>query len=146
LFYYLAKKQETPEAILIGEKLMMGIPQSFRNVRCVTPQGERIRIIPRLVGGETVITFGDTDEPGIYTVEADGRSLALFPVNIHPEESRTVKVSAEQLESIFGPHHRLSSADNVVSEMGFHSYELTKSILWIVLGLTFLELLLVHRR
>jgi len=146
LFYYLAKKQESPRAVLVGERFMMGIPQSFRSMTCVTPGGERIRIIPKPLRAEIVITFADTDEPGIYTVEADGQCLALFPVNIHPEESQAAKLSAEQLESMLGPDHNIWSADDVVAEMGFDSYELTKSILWILLGLTFLEVLLVHRR
>lgn len=145
LFHYLAKKQEVPEGVLVGEKFKMETPEPLRSITCVTPEGENIRTIPKLLKDETVIVFSETHVPGIYKIEADGKLLALFPVNIDPQESQTAKLGSQELNNIFS-NYKLSTADDFQVSLGLYSYELTKLILWIVLGLVFLELLLIHRR
>ena len=145
LFYYLAKKQEVLQGVLVGERFKMETPEALRSVVCVTPQEEEVQIIPKVLGGQTVIAFSETDEPGIYRLEADGNSIGLFAVNIDPRESETRKLAPEELSEVFGSH-ALRGADNRDPGLGLHTFELTKSILWVILGLVLVELLVERRR
>ncbi len=146
LFYYLARREEVPKGVVAGEKFRMSTDEAVRAVMCVTPGGEQVRLVPKVVGGETVITFSDASEPGVYRIEGDGEVLAFFPVNTDPEESRTARVDPERLANIFGSTNQVGAADGRGVQMGFHSYELTKLILWILFALVFLEVFIIHRR
>jgi hypothetical protein len=145
LFHYLARREEVPTGISTGERFRMSTGKSLRTVKCVTPEGTQIRVVPKVVGGETVITLSDTKQRGIYEVEGDQKALALFPANTDPEESLVAQVNSETLQSLFGAQS-LAGTDVIDGQMGLGRYELTKLILWVLLGLVILELLVIHRR
>jgi len=44
-------------------------------------------------------TFGDTDQPGVYSIQGPGEPRA-FAVNLDPAESRTAPLAVETLEQL----------------------------------------------
>jgi hypothetical protein len=86
---------------------------------------------------KTATTFDQADQPGIYHLSENGRETALA-VNIHPDESRTAPLTAEELERWGAKVGKPESADEIAArDRRLKSAELEnrqKLWRWLILG------------
>jgi len=112
-----------------------------------TPSGRQVAVEPRYVGRRAVLAFADTDEPGHYRFNGDGREL-VRAVNVNVQESDLRRMDLGEFESKLG----LKGVEIVeaTADIGRHvrearhGKELYKLIVAMVLLLLTLELFLAR--
>jgi len=95
----LSQEQIHQPSILAGETVRFySLPDPQERLSLVTP-----RNIEGGIQSEPgrVLSFGKTEELGIYTLKNTTSPLRAFSVNIDPDESRTVRATQKELEGLF---------------------------------------------
>lgn len=74
-----ANPATAPQFLKGGETFTMRVPEETRDVRVVSPGGERWMLAP---SPERTISFGETYSPGLWKIESAGATLSPFAVNL----------------------------------------------------------------
>ncbi|MCS7222358.1 MAG: VWA domain-containing protein [Anaerolineae bacterium] len=128
-----AKAGSTPEPVRPGKPHRLPLPPDATTVTVTKPDGTAVRI----EAGSGLVTFSDTTQLGIYTVEANGRfqrfAVNLFDVN----ESAIAPKNALPLQGAVGPEsgHEVSKSRQ----------EWWRWMAWLALALLMGEWLYAHR-
>lgn len=144
----LSQEQVHQPSILAGETVRFSsLPDPQERLTMVTPRNVEGRIRPEPGRG---LSFGKTDELGIYTLKNASGTLGTVSVNIDPDESRTGKAAFEDLETLFtslgipeGAVKTIDESDAVRASVleTRHGIELWKHFLTAALFLAILEML-----
>jgi len=114
------------------------------------PDGRAERLAPELAPQPDLYVTPDLTVPGTYTVRDGDEQVDIFAVNVDEVETEVQPTDPAEIESrlpgrslaILGPNDDLSSV--VLSSR--YGREIWKILLWIVVGLLFLETLLARTK
>ena len=111
-----------------------------------TPSAQRDEVRMALDQQTSRWSFGDTSQSGVYRVEigAPVSRDEAYAVNVNTAESDLARISPEELPREFSTHGRASADESGVPAIAQRS-GLHKSLLYIVLGLLFVETILAWR-
>jgi hypothetical protein len=147
----LSQEQVHQPSILAGETVRFSLPADPQEqLTMVTPLNVEGGIRPEPGRG---LSFGRTDELGIYTLKNPSGPLGTVSVNIDPEESRTERAAQEDLEALLtslgipeGAVKTIDESDAVRASVleTRHGIELWKHFLTAALLLAILEMLLAR--
>lgn len=147
----LSQEQVHQPSILAGETVRFSsLPDPQEAFTMVTPRNVEGRIRPEPGRG---LSFGKTDELGIYTLKYPSGTVGTVSVNIDPDESRTERAAPEDLEALFASLGIPEGAVKIIEESDAvrvsvletrHGIELWKHFLIAVLFLAILETLLAR--
>jgi hypothetical protein len=99
---YLAAEPPMSE-ILVGEEASLRTrSRSTERWTILSPTKGETVVQPATMGIERLIRFRDTETPGIYTLQSGTTVVRKFAVNLHPDESRTAKANAAELNRMYG--------------------------------------------
>lgn len=115
-------------------------------VSVTTPAGAREEVRMALDSQVSRWSYADTQQSGVYRVElgAPVSRDEAFAVNVDTSESDLTKLPPEELPKEFTAHKR-ANLDETDSPSISHRSGLHKSLLYVVLGLLFMEVLLAWR-
>lgn len=109
------------------------------------PDGARIKVRPKIASDSVILKYNDTDIPGFYRFLVDKRPVAVFPVNLNPEESRLERIdlknAAELLDGQVIPP-KVDIRNEVLKTR--HGRELWRLLLILALSLILLEMLIAR--
>ena len=106
---YLARAalREPDAPSLVGQAREITLSDGDQRVEVTTPSGAIRHFDPDRVSGRKTLSFGDTDEPGLYKVAAAGASSApkprpqlSFAVNVDPSESDFARIAPARLAEL----------------------------------------------
>lgn len=98
---YLAAEPQMGE-LLVGEEASLRTrSRSTEKWTILSPTKGETVVQPTTTGREQIIRFRDTETPGIYTLNSGATAVRKFAVNLHPDESRTAKADAAELDRMY---------------------------------------------
>jgi hypothetical protein len=135
---------ESPECA-VGEpiRVQVGNDSLKSGWTVVTPSGDSVNLLPRILGREVGLSFDGTDTPGLYRFLRNGTLIDMRAVHVDPLESDFRTVSDQRLKTLF-PRGRIRTIgederiEHAVQE-GRTGRELWKGFLLAALGLLVLE-------
>ncbi|MEX2189875.1 MAG: BatA domain-containing protein [Bacteroidota bacterium] len=147
----LSQEQVHQPTILAGETVRFSsLPDPQERLTIVTPRNIEGGIQPEPGRG---LSFGKTDELGIYTLKSAAGVLRTISVNVDPDESQTAKAPQDALEALFSSLGIPEGAVKTVEESSAvrasvletrHGIELWKHFLIAALILAIAEMLLAR--
>ncbi len=151
LSVYLASTVYPPRNLDVGRPLVAFLPavDAGKKASLTNPAGiaTELPIIKKADRG--VVEFAKTQRPGLYTLNPPGGAPVHFVVNASRRESDLQKLTDKEISDLASAHgvalvHSGAEYKALESSRRF-GRELWKSALWVLLGLTFLELILQQR-
>jgi hypothetical protein len=124
--------------------------QKAENIVCRNPLGE-VYNLPRPQGAkEPFMTFGETEQPGIYIISAQGKMVDEFAVNTDPRESDISLITTAEVEKKLPgtPLHYITLNDKVAASILENRYgrEVFGEVLGLVGILLFCEMFIARKR
>ncbi|MDZ7340852.1 MAG: BatA domain-containing protein [candidate division KSB1 bacterium] len=114
----------------------------------VKPDGQTVKVIPRIGEGKYRVNFKDTDQAGIYSLQAGDRLITQWAVNPDPAESEFTPIDRTELERIVGNDNLIavdpeqSLANAVITSR--YGRELWKHFIAAALVLLLIEMILAR--
>ncbi len=151
LSVYLASTVYPPRNLDVGRPIVAFLPvaDSGKKATLTNPSGitTELPIVKKADRG--VVEYDKTQLPGLYTLNPPGGSPVHFVVNASRIESDLQKLSDKEISDLASAHgvslvHSGSEYKSLESSRRF-GREFWKAALWVLLGLTFLELILQQR-
>jgi hypothetical protein len=151
LSVYLASTVYPPRNLEVGCPLVALLPvgDAGKKASLATPDGVAVEVPIIKKGDRGVVEFGKTQRPGLYTLSSPGGSPIHFVVNASRRESDLQKLSDKEIKDLAAQHGvalvRSGAEYKALESSRRFGREFWKSLLWVLLGLTFLELVLQQR-
>lgn len=150
VMYLAGHANRSDQQFLINQELSTeGIGfDNLAALEIIKPDGQRIKVIPRISEGNYRVNFKDTDQAGIYSLQAADRLLAQWAVNPDPAESDFTPIDRKELEKIIGTDKFITiepeqSLANIVTKSRY-GRELWKHFIAAALLLLLIEMLLAR--
>ena len=151
LTVHLASAVFPPRNLDVGKPLVAFLPVSDagKDAQVVTPDGTTasVKIVKKVERG--VIEFGKTQRPGLYTLTAPGGQPSHYAVNASRRESDLQKLTDTEIADLAKQHGvdlvRSGAEYKALDHTRRYGSELWKTLLWLLLGLAFLEIFLQQK-
>ncbi len=151
LSVYLASTVFPPRNLDVGRPIVAFLPvgAAGKDAQIATPDGatRNVKILKK--GERGVIEFGRTQRPGLYTVTAPDKQLTHYVVNAARRESDLQKLTGSEISDLAKQHGvelvRSGAEYKALEHSRRYGSELWKTLLWLLLGLAFLEIFLQQR-
>ena len=151
LSVYLASTVYPPRNLDVGRPLVAFLPaaDAGKKASLTNPAGISFELPIVKKGDRGVIEFDKTQRPGLYTLTPPGGAPLHFVVNASRRESDLQKLSDKEISDLASAHgvslvHSGAEYKALESSRRF-GREFWKTLLWLLLGFTFLELILQQR-
>jgi hypothetical protein len=135
----------------VGRPIAAFLPadDAGKKVTITNPEGIVFDATVEKKGDHGVVEFAQTQRPGLYTLKPPGGLPVHYVVNASRRESDLQKLSDKEVADLAASHgvslvHSGAEYKALESARRFGS-EFWKSLLWVLLGFTFLELFLQQR-
>jgi hypothetical protein len=148
LAIHLASALHPPRNLSAGQPLLAFLPRADagKTAVLITPSGRREELPVTAADERAVVEFTATTQTGLYRLELPGGARLDYTVGTPPEESELDRLTPEELAA-------LATAMNADTATNWESYEttdrerrfgseLTRALLFVVLGLALTELAL----
>ena len=151
LSVYLASTVYPPRNLEVGRPLVAFLPVADAGKKASLVNPARIAVELPIVkkADRGVIEFDKTQRPGLYTLNPPGGSPLYFVVNASRRESDLQKLSDKEISDLASTHGvalvRSGTEYKALESSRRFGREFWKGALWVLLGLTFLELILQQR-
>jgi len=151
LTVYLASTVFPPRNLDVGKPLIAFLPVSDagKNASLVLPDGSSREVPVTKKSERGVVEFSKTQQPGLYTLNAPGGSVTHFVVNTSRRESDLAKLTAAEIADFAKSHNvalvRTGAEYKQLDRTRRFGSEFWRPLLWLLLGLLFLELFLQQR-
>ncbi|MFH0988787.1 MAG: BatA domain-containing protein [bacterium] len=99
---YLSQEQDGQQSLMVGSEAVVPIPPGTERWSIQTPTNNEILIKPVKSGDRHFARFGETGDPGVYTLLQGKTIVQKFSVHLYPEETMTGHASQEAIESLLG--------------------------------------------
>ena len=151
LSIYLASTVFPPRNLDVSKPLVAFLPvaDAGKKAALVLPDGTN-REVPVIKKGERgVVEFAQTQQPGLYTLTAPGGTVTHFVINTSRRESDLQKLTAAEIADFAKTHKvalvRSGAEYKQLDRTRRYGSEFWRPLLWLLLGLLFLELFLQQR-
>lgn len=115
----------------------------------MAPDGLSYELPIEKKGERGVVEFARTQQPGVYTLKAPGGVTSQYVVQASRRESDLQKLSTQEINDLAKQHNvalvRSSAEYQALESTRRFGTEFWKTLLWLLLGLAFLELILQQR-
>lgn len=151
LTVYLASTVHPPRNLEVGRPVAAFLPaaDAGKKVTLKTPAGGAIELPAVKSGGRSVVEFGKTQQPGLYTLTLPDGSPVHYVVNASRRESDLQKLTPKEIDDLAKTHGvRVVRSGAEYQQQEYsrrYGMELWKPLLWALLGLCFAELILQQR-
>ena len=133
--------QEEVSALISGVK-------NYSDLKIKTPDGNFLKVIPKVDQGNLKIVFNETNNSGIYTLYNGENVVTKWAVNINPVESDLKQIPEDEVKQIFGNCYFISSenqSDLARSiKVARYGRELWKYFVGVALLLLIIEMILAR--
>ena len=151
LSVYLASTVYPPRNLDVGRPLVAFLPAADAGKKASLTNAAGIATELPIVkkGDRGVVEFAKTQRPGLYTLNPPGGAPVHFVVNASRRESDLQKLTGKEISDLASAHgvalvHSGAEYKALESSRRF-GRELWKGALWVLLALTFIELVLQQR-
>ena len=151
LSVYLASTVYPPRNLDVGKPLVAFLPvaDAGKEAQIVDPAGAAFTAKIVKKGERGVIEFGKTQRPGLYTLTPPAGGPIHYAVNTSRRESDLAKLSEKEIADLAKSHGvdlvRNGAEYKALDHSRRFGQELWKTLLWVLLGLSFLEIFLQQR-
>jgi len=151
LSVYLASTVFPPRNLDVGKPIVTFLPgaDAGKEAQVATPDGTTAKVKIVKKGERGVLEFGKTERPGLYTVTAPGGEATHYVVNASRRESDLQRLTATELDELAKQHGvglvRSGAEYQALDRTRRYGSELWKTLLWVLLGLAFLEIFLQQK-
>jgi hypothetical protein len=151
LSVYLASTVFPPRNLDVGKPIVAFLPgtDAGKQATVINPEGISFQAPIVKKGERGVVEFSNTQRPGLYTMNPPGGAPTYYVVNAARRESDLRKLSPQEIDSLAATHGvslvRTGADYKALEHNRRYGREFWKPLLWIVLGLVFLELYLQQR-
>ncbi len=133
--------------LFVGDPLVFPLTEPQKRLVVVKPNGEEVDVKPVVRGGEPMVEFEDTAQPGIYALYSGRTKEHVWGVNIHPEESNLEQLPVSEVKKILGKNvwvlHPGQDFSRIITESRF-GRELTPYFLYAAFLFLLLEMILAR--
>lgn len=148
LAVYLASTVEPPRNLETGRPLSAFFPpeSAGKQAWLTLPDGGAVGVPVLNKAGRGVVEFSRTGSPGLYTLAGPDGSVAHYAYNAPRRESDLERLSAKEVEAFarengVGLVHSAAEYEDMERARRF-GRELWRPLLWVLLGVVFLEMIL----
>ncbi|NOY79030.1 MAG: VWA domain-containing protein [Calditrichaeota bacterium] len=131
----------------VGEPIEFSVNESDQRIVIKKPDGTEVDVRPVFRGGSGLVTFRNTDEPGIYTLFEGREKKKTWAVNTDPVESNLEQLTPREVKKILGKNvWELSLNGNFSQKIKESRFgrELTPYFLYLAFILLVLEMILAR--
>ncbi len=133
--------------LLVGDPLVFPLSEPQERLVVVKPDGQEVDVKPIARGGQPVVEFRDTEQPGIYTLYSGRTKKHVWAVNIHPQESNLEQLPVSEVKKLMGKNvwglHPGQNFSQIIKESRFDR-ELTPYFLYAAFLFLLLEMILAR--
>lgn len=151
LAIYLASTVFPPRNLEVGKPLVAFLPpaDAGKNATLALPDGSTRELAVVKKGARGVIEYAQTQQPGLYTLNARGGAATHFVVNTSRRESDLQKLTPAELADFARTHQvalvRSGAEYQQLDRTRRFGSEFWRPLLWLLLALLFAELFLQQR-
>ena len=151
LSVYLASTVYPPRNLEVGRPLVafLAASDAGKKASLINPAGVATELPIVKKADRGVIEFEKTQRPGLYTLNPPGGSPVYFVVNASRRESDLQKLSDKEISDLASAHGvslvKSGAEFKALESSRRFGREFWKGALWVLLGLTFLELILQQK-
>lgn len=151
LTVYLASTIYPPRNLDVGRPLVAFLPSKDAGKKALltTPEGANVELQIEKKGERGVVEFGKTQRPGLYTLTQPDGQQVHFVVNASRKESDLQKLTDKEISELATSHGvnlvRSGAEYEQVENTRRYGTEIWKTLLWMLLGLCFVELFLQQK-
>ena len=151
LSVYLASTVFPPRNLDVGKPIIAFLPgtDAGKKATIISPDGVSSEAPIVKKGERGVVEFSRTQQPGLYTLTQPGGAPTYYVVNASRRESDLRKLTPQEIDGLAKTHGvslvRSGAEYKALEHTRRYGREFWKPLLWIVLGLMFLELYLQKR-
>jgi hypothetical protein len=151
LSVYLASTIYPPRNLEVGQPIVAFLPtdDAGKKVTITNPDSLVFEVPVEKKGDRGGVEWAQTQRPGLYTLKPPGGLAVHYVVNASRRESDLQKLSGKEIADLAASHgvslvHSGAEYKALESARRF-GREFWKPLLWVLLGLTFIELILQQR-
>lgn len=151
LAVYLASTIYPPRNLDVGKPLVAFLPvtDAGKNVALTDPDGITLELPVVKKQGRGVVEFANTQRPGLYTLRPPGGQPLHYVVNASRRESDLQRLTEREIAEL-AKEHGIAVVHNGAEYRALdrgrrYGHEIWKPLLWLLLGVVFLEMVVEQR-
>ena len=151
LSVYLASTVYPPRNLDVGQRIDAFLPvaDAGKKASIIDPEGVATEVSVVKKGERGLVEFTRTQKPGLYTMNPPGGAPTYYVVNASRAESDLAKLTPQEIDALAKSHGvslvRSGAEYKALDHTRRYGREFWKPLLWLVLGLIFLEIYLQQR-